>query len=227
VNSVRASATNCAVTESVGAYVLDRVDASERARIEVHLKLCVICRAAVDELRPVADLLGSVSEAEIAPRSSPEPSPAVLDRLLATTSATRQRQAKARRALVAAALAVAAAGMAIPAIDQPDPPAPGPVVASATAARVSGIANLVGTSTGTDIQLRLRGVPEGTTCRLIVRDRSGARHEAGSWPAGYGGTVDVPASTTVPLGQIAALGIETTAGHEVLAIPVGLPSTLG
>jgi hypothetical protein len=178
-------------------------------------------------LRPIADLLGSVSEAEIAPRSSPEPSPAVLDRLLATTSATRQRQAKARRALLAAALAVAAAGMAIPAIDQPDPPAPGPVVASASAARVSGIANLVGTSTGTDIQLRLRGVPEGTTCRLIVRDRSGVRHEAGSWPAGYGGTVDVPASTAVPLGQIAALGIETTAGHEVLAIPVGLPSTLG
>jgi hypothetical protein len=227
VNRVRASATSCAVTESIGAYVLDRVEASERARIQVHLKLCLICRAAVDELRPVADLLGSVSEAEIAPRSSPEPSPMLLDRLLATTSATRQRQAKSRRALVAAALAVAAAGMAIPAIDQPGPPAPSPVVASATAASVSGTANLVGTNAGTHIWLRLRGVPEGMTCRLIVRDSSGARHQAGSWPAGYDGTVDVPASTTVPLGQIAALGIETTAGDEVLAIPVGVRDTLG
>jgi hypothetical protein len=117
--------------------------------------------------------------------------------------------------------------MAIPAIDQPGPPAPSPVVASATAARVSGTANLVGTSAGTDIQLRLRGVPEGVTCRLIVRDSSGARHEAGSWAAGYNGTVDVPASTTVPLGQIAALGIETMTGHKLLAIPIGSPGSLG
>jgi len=221
VNRFRASATSCAVTESVGAYVLDRVDASERARIEVHLKLCLICRAAVDELRPVADLLGSVSETEIVPDRSPEPSPVLLDRVLATTSATRQRQAKSRRALLAAALAVAAAGMAIPAIDQKGPPAPGPVLASATGEGVSGTANLVGNDAGTDIRLRLRGVPEGLTCRLIVQDRSGARHQAGSWPAGYDGTVDVPASTTVPLPRIVALGIETTTGRELLAIPIG------
>jgi hypothetical protein len=221
VNRFWATATSCAVTESVGAYVLDRVDASERARIEVHLKLCLICRAAVDELRPVADLLGSVSETEIVPDRSPEPSPVLLDRVLATTSATRQRQAKSRRALLAAALAVAAAGMAIPAIDQKGPPAPGPVLASATGAGVSGTANLVGNDAGTDIRLRLRGVPEGLTCRLIVQDRSGGRHQAGSWPAGYDGTVDVPASTTVPLPRIAALGIETTTGRELLAIPIG------
>jgi len=221
VNRFRASATSCAVTESVGAYVLDRVDASERARIEVHLKLCLICRAAVDELRPVADLLGSVSETEIVPDRSPEPSPVLLDRVLATTSATRQRQAKSRRALLAAALAVAAAGMAIPAIDQQGPPAPGPVLATATGAGVSGTASLVGNDAGTDIRLRLRGVPEGLTCRLIVQDRSGARHQAGSWPAGYDGTVDVPASTTVPLPRIVALGIETTTGRELLAIPIG------
>lgn len=221
MNRFWASATSCAVTESVGAYVLDRVDASERARIEVHLKLCLICRAAVDELRPVADLLGSVSETEIVPDRSPEPSPVLLDRVLATTSATRQRQAKSRRALLAAALAVAAAGMAIPAIDQKGPPAPGPVLASATGAGVSGTANLVGNDAGTDIWLRLRGVPEGLTCRLIVQDRSGARHQAGSWPAGYDGTVDVPASTTVPLPRIVALGIETTTGRELLAIPIG------
>ena len=221
MNRFWASATSCAVTESVGAYVLDRVDASERARIEVHLKLCLICRAAVDELRPVADLLGSVSETEIVPDRSPEPSPVLLDRVLATTSATRQRQAKSRRALLAAALAVAAAGMAIPAIDQKGPPAPGPVLATATGAGVSGTANLVGNDAGTDIWLRLRGVPEGLTCRLIVQDRSGARHQAGSWPAGYDGTVDVPASTTVPLPRIVALGIETTTGRELLAIPIG------
>ena len=221
MNRFWASATSCAVTESVGAYVLDRVDISERARIEVHLKLCLICRAAVDELRPVADLLGSVSETEIVPDRSPEPSRVLLDRVLATTSATRQRQAKSRRALLAAALAVAAAGMAIPAIDQKGPPAPGPVLASATGAGVSGTANLVGNDAGTDIWLRLRGVPEGLTCRLIVQDRSGARHQAGSWPAGYDGTVDVPASTTVPLPRIVALGIETTTGRELLAIPIG------
>jgi hypothetical protein len=129
--------------------------------------------------------------------------------------------------LVAAALVVAAAGMAIPAIDQPGSPAPGPVIATATGSRVSGTANLVETNTGTNIRLRLRGVPEGMTCWLIVRDSSGVRHQAGRWPAGYNGTVDVPASTTVPLGQIAALGIETATGHELLAIPVGLRDTLG
>jgi len=217
---------SCGLTESVGVYVLDRVDASERARIEVHLKLCLICRAAVDELRPVADLLGSVSETEIDPARSTEQAAGLLDRLLARTSATRQRQAKVRRALLAAALAVAAAGVAIPVIDQQGPAAPGTVLASATGAKVSGTADLVGTSAGTNIRLRLRGVPEGMTCWLIVRDSSGARHQAGSWPAGYGGTVDVPASTTVPLDQIAALGVETASGRELLAIPIGLSNVL-
>ena len=95
------------------------------------------------------------------------------------------------------------------------------MLASATGEGVSGTANLVGNDAGTDIRLRLRGVPEGLTCRLIVQDRSGARHQAGSWPAGYDGTVDVPASTTVPLPRIVALGIETTTGRELLAIPIG------
>jgi hypothetical protein len=31
----------------------------------------------------------------------------------------------------------------------------------------------------------------------------------------------VPASTTVPLPRIVALGIETTTGRELLAIPIG------
>ena len=221
MNDVRAMAMSCAVTESVGVYVLGRVDPSERARIEVHLRLCLVCRAAVDELRPVADLLASVSETEIDPAKPPEPSAALLSRLLTATSATRQRQAKLRRALLAAALVVAAAGVVIPAVDQPGPPAPGTVLATATGARVSGAANLVGTSGGTDIRLRLRGVPQGMTCRLVVLDSSGAQHQAGSWPAGYGGTVDVPTSTRVPLDQIAALGVETTTGRELLAIPIG------
>lgn len=208
----------CTVTESVGAYVLGRTSRSERAGLEVHLQLCVICRAAVDELRPVVDLLGTVDLADLPPA---EPSPGLLDRVL-IAAATSRRRHRLRRAFGAVALAAAGAAVIV-AVPGHQAPAPsGPVIATATEDGVSGTAELVGTGAGTRIHLRLSGIPAGETCRLIVRDKSGAYDQAAAWSVGYRHTLEAPASTSVPVGQISELGIITVTGHQLLSIPVEL-----
>lgn len=208
----------CAVTESIGAYVLGRTSRSERARLEVHLQLCVICRAAVDDLRPVVDLLGTVDLADLPPA---EPSPGLFDRVLAAAASSRQRH-WLRRAFGAAALAAACAGVVVVVADHQAPSQPGPVIATATEDGVSGTAELVGTGEGTRIHLRLSGIPSGETCRLIVRDKAGVDDRAATWSVGYRHTLDAPASTSIPVGEISGLGIVTTTGRELLSIPVEL-----
>lgn len=208
--------TSCAIAESIGAYVLGRTSRSERARLEVHLQLCVICRAAVDELRPVVDLLGTVDLADLPPA---EPSPGLFDRVLTAAAASRRRN-WLRRALGSAALAAACAGVIVAIADHQAPPQPGPVIASATEDGVSGTAELVGTEAGTRIDLRLTGISAVGTCRLIVRDRAGVDDQAATWSVGYRDAFEAPASTSVPVSDISELGIVTATGRELLSIPV-------
>lgn len=43
--------------ESLGVFVLDRLDAEDRAHLRRHLDRCAACRSEVDELAPVVELL--------------------------------------------------------------------------------------------------------------------------------------------------------------------------
>jgi hypothetical protein len=208
----------CAVTESIGAYVLGRTSRSEQARLEVHLRLCVICRAAVEELRPVVDLLGTVDLADLPPA---ELSPGLLDRVLAAAAVSRRRH-RLRRAFGAAALVAAGAGVVVAVADHGAPAEPGPVIATATENGVTGTAELVGTEAGTRIHLRLSGIPADETCRLIVRDKAGEDDQAATWSVGYRHAIEAPASTSIPVGEISELGIVTATGRELLSIPVEL-----
>jgi anti-sigma factor RsiW len=63
----------CPRTISLGAYVLGALEWKERAELEAHLESCATCRAELDRLAPLPELLSrlSVEEAErLGPGSS-------------------------------------------------------------------------------------------------------------------------------------------------------------
>lgn len=208
----------CRTTESLGTYLLGAVDARERAAVEAHLAVCAACRTTADELRPVSVLLGRLHVDDLAP---PEPSPRLLERLLAAQATARRRRRVG--VMMAAAALVAAVGVAGGMVGAGGPTQEPTVrtvaVAAETADGITATAWLTPNATGTGIRLRLDGVPGGEWCSLVVRDRDGRTEIAASWQVHYGEDVDVPTATTVTLDRIDELAVTTADGDELVSFP--------
>jgi hypothetical protein len=209
---------NCHRAESLGPYLLGAVDPRERATVEAHLAECDACRAVADELRPVSAMLGVLHIDDLTP---PEPSPHLLELLLATRARVRRRR---RVGVLAAAVLVAAVGVAggVVAADTPaeQPSGTLAVTAAETADGIAATAWLTPSTAGTGIRLHLEGVPAGEWCSLIVRDREGRTDTAATWQVRYGEDVDVPTATTdVSLDHIDELVVTTVDGEELVSLP--------
>ena len=75
---------------------------------------------------------------------------------------------------------------------------------------VSGVraqARLEPVGTGTQVTLRLVGVPSGVQCHLVVRATDGRSQASPSWPSSYGSTVEVPETTSIASADIASLDV--------------------
>jgi hypothetical protein len=207
------------MTESLGAYLLGAVDDDERARVEAHLQGCATCRAVVDELRPVPILLGRVHVDDLEP---PDPPAHLLDRLLATQIQTRRRRRVAALAGAAALVAGLAVGVVVVADDDNASPPSETIALTAEdpSADVTATAWLTEREWGTEVRLRLVGVPAGEWCSLIVHDRDGNTETAASWTVQYGEDVDVPGSTAEQVEQIRDLEVVTGDGTRLVTIPL-------
>jgi predicted anti-sigma-YlaC factor YlaD len=192
---------------SLGAHVLDTLDAAEAAAVRRHVATCPACRAEYDELAPLGLLLATVT-LEQAEQGPVRPGTALLDQLMARVAAARRR-ARRRRRLVAAAAALVAvvAGVAWGVGTGGDEGQPSASLASptgwhtvsatdaGTGVRVT--VRFAATPWGTALDVTLRGVASGQRCRLVVVGRDGERQIAASWavpPGGY----DRPAGFRVP-----------------------------
>ncbi len=194
----------CPEATAIGAYVLGALDAEERVATEQHLQTCESCRETLLQFAHLPGLLHAVPLEDI---ESEEPEPAAVQ--LHRVRRTR------RWVLVAAAATVAAAGGVFgwQTLDGPTP-----VTWSATNG-VGGIdttAELTSRGGGTDIQLRMTDLRPGEHCKLIVYGRDGTTQTAGWWATTGTYLADVPASTSIPLKDIARLQV-LTAGDTVLS----------
>jgi hypothetical protein len=186
------------MTQSLGAYLLGALDSEEHAQIGTHLGSCSHCRAVADELGPVPALLSQVHVDDLEP---PQPPAHLLDRLLAS---------RLESAVVATD-------------DSDTTPPPGETLALSaqeTSPRVSATAWLTDREWGTEVRLRLGGVPAGQWCSLIVRDRDGRTETAASWIVQYGEEVDVPGATAAALDRIRDLEVVTGDGTRLVTIPL-------
>jgi Putative zinc-finger len=192
--------TDCQhVRQSLGIYVVGAIDPAERSVVDHHLAGCPDCREELAGLAGLPALLGRVpfAEAEEITRfdseraeagEHPDAEPAEADVLtpLLAKVAHRRRVSRWRSLASVAAVALIAAGAAIGAIRLANPPA-----ASSSALHwesvqtATALAHLdvkyAGTPGGIRVDVRVDGIPAGTTCQFWVIGKDGQRWPAGSW----------------------------------------------
>ena len=84
---------------------------------------------------------------------------------------------------------------------------------------VSAVVSYKATSWGTMMDVRVTGVPAGTTCQLWVVNSDGTRSPAGSWMVAYGNTpADYPGSAEMAAKDVSQFQI-TSGGQVEVTVP--------
>jgi hypothetical protein len=78
---------------------------------------------------------------------------------------------------------------------------------------VSGGASLTAERWGTEIWVKLRGVPPGLECQLVVRARDGRTVVGGAWASGTANGAWIPATAPFGRAQIASVQIAVPPEH--------------
>ncbi|WP_156754249.1 anti-sigma factor family protein [Actinokineospora pegani] len=210
----------CHETNALGAYLLGALDPGARADFEAHLGRCASCRAELVKLSPLPGLLHRVKPEDFA--ESVEPTAADLA-VAPEDAAPRAGLWRRQRVLLSAAAAVLVLALgavvgyrvlgeeATEQATQPPAPAVAPVSWTATdpASGVRADVELTIRSWGTEFRIRLKDVPPGKPCKLVVRGRDGDREVAGWWSSGYLTDEQIPGSTSIDLGRISQVQVVT------------------
>lgn len=190
----------CPETIAIGAYVLGALDVEERRTTEQHLETCASCREALLQFAHLPGLLHAVPLEDIQPEE--EPTPPLQLRPVRRTS---------RRTVLAAAALVIAVVAGILGWQAFDDDAPQAATWTATGG-IDVTAKLTGQTWGTDIQLHMADLRPGQQCRLVIHARNGEVETSGWWAATSSYQADVPASTSIPFGDIDRLEVVTSGG---------------
>jgi hypothetical protein len=204
--------------ESLGAYVLEHLDPSERAGLDAHLDGCADCRAEVASLEPLARLLPFADPEHLGPVPTP---PAGLGSRITATIAAERRTRRRRRSLTFGIPALAGAAIAAVLAFVVLSPSPSPDlsrhVTFADAPRgIEASAKLEPQSVGTHVRVYVRGIRGGTLCRVFLRSRGGHLVSAGTFHYRWGETADLTAA--LPLSRASAIVVH--AGKQIFTAPI-------
>lgn len=229
---------------SLGVYVLGAIDPADRAVVDAHLTTCRDCRDELAGLAGLPALLSRVSAEEAfayAAVAGPpvdgqaggrEAPPELLASVIDLTAARRRRRRWRDAGLgVAAALIVAAGvfgGLGIG--SGSSSPSGGSGVTYAGQANgpwrtvttsASGMSASVAyrpMGWGTQLAVKVTGIPVGTSCQLWVIGVNGSRTLAGGWTTdNREGTVWYPGSAGMPAGGMRGFQV-TVAGAQTLRL---------
>ncbi len=197
---------------NLGAYLLGALDPAERAVYEAHLAGCPVCEAELLRMAPLPGLLQRVQEEDFAePGAEPEPVTEPVPQ------AAPPRPKPSRAPLIAAAavvLVLALAGIAAVTVFAPEGPTVVTWSAHDPASGIRADVALTERPWGTELNIRMRDVPPGKPCKLVVRARDGSRETAGWWAAGVTAEEEIPGSTSFDLTSIAR--VEVISGENVV-----------
>ncbi len=221
------------IRHALGVYVLGAIDPAERTMVDVHLSDCPECREELAGLAGLPALLRripvgeaqQVADDDLDELPGPEvPSDQMLHSLLARTTGARQarrwRNLAAAAALVLVAGAGGAAGWgALHHAGGVGSPLAGThftsVSATNPATHVAATVRYAAQDWGTVLDTRVRNVPSGARCQLVVTDSSGHRTVVGGWTTTYDeGSVWYPGSSSVVLASVRSF--EVTSQGKVL-----------
>jgi hypothetical protein len=200
------------------AYLFDALEPDERAEYESHLATCAECRAALDQLGPVMQLLDASDEQVLDP---PAPPVTLLPGLLAAA----RREVRRRRVRVAVGVAAAAcvAVLGIVAFIDRAPLPPARAMSAVSASPVSATARLRPTDWGTEISVdcwyRAGTHPQpGYSYALRVRSRDGASYSLGTWRLGPHKHLTFTSGTSLSADRIDRISITDSEGTEILTL---------
>jgi hypothetical protein len=228
---------------ALGVYVLGAIDPAERSIVDAHLSTCPECREElaglaglpallrripVEEAQQLAD--DDLDEVPGAGLPGPEvPSPEMLPSLLGRT--TRARQARRWRGLAAAAAVVLVAGIGGAAGWSAVHHAAGTggssvvpasftsVSATNPVTHVDATVRYAAMDWGTVLDARVRNVPAGDRCQLLITDSSGHTTVVGSWTTSYDEDgVWYPGSSGVTLASVRSFEV-IARGQVLVKVP--------
>ena len=229
---------------SLGVYVLGAIDPAERALVDAHLATCRDCRDELAGLAGLPALLARVSTEEAvalatsgsypaAAGEAAEPPRELLATVLDLTAARRRRRRWREAGIGVAAAAVIAVGV-LGGLRLGSSPAPLANVAQGQAALYNGPANgpmetVTGKSAGmaatvsyspmgwgTQVDVKVSGIPVDTNCQLWAIDANGNRFLVGSWITDNNeGNVWYPGSVWLPSKDVTAFQVTVGRGQAI------------
>jgi anti-sigma factor RsiW len=215
----------------LGGYLLGGLDDTDTDRLDAHLLHCDECRAELDRLAPVPELLRSLENAPpVAVAAGTRPSPARIESLLGRMRAERTRDRRrtlGRRlaAVAAAVLLVAGAVGFIVSRDQDETPVPPPIAAAPSQPLVtavfepsdgSGLAGqavLTGKTWGVSIDLQVSKLSGAGPFVCRVSNADGQVEQAAIWGPTPSGNAKVTGASSIQLRNVSAVAVADTEGH--------------
>ena len=202
------------------AYVLGALGYADRVAFEEHLNICADCTRRVAEVAALPRLMAGVSAADLdsaAVDIGEQPPATLLPALMRSVATHRRRRHQVSAALAAVAAACLIALVATLVWPSTHTTTPGRGTAS-TARAMTAVApspvrasmTIVNVAWGSEIHLTCRYDAAYATAadyNLVVVDRHGVTHSAGSWTLVPGVAVNFTAGTAVPAGQIAEVDV--------------------
>ena len=198
----------------LGAYVLGALDPGERRRVDEHLRNCPACAGELAEFAALPGLLNRVRPGDLSPPAV-TPSPGLYARISAAAVPPRRVRTRTWALVAAAVLAVLGIGAGVAVWLSGS--AEQTVTASAGAVRATVTVSSV--DDGSALDVTVAGMRPGELCSLVVVDRDGARHPAGSWAASPAGDGTWRGWASVDRADVAAVVLEGDGGRELVRLP--------
>ena len=224
--------TDCGdIRRALGVYVVGAIDPAERAKVDAHLSHCSDCREELAGLAGLPALLGRVpkEDAERLALGSEEleEAPAeLLDSLLRQVAA-RRRARRWRGIAAAAAAAIIAVGGGIvggalishahssPSVSQAAYLARG----SDQATHVAAAVYYHPVTSGTEMQVQVTGIQNGTRCGFWLTTTSGQHVWVGAWTVKGGQSNWYTVWSATPVSSVRNFDISGPGGHRLVTIP--------
>ena len=214
----------------LGGYLLGGLDSTDTDQVDAHLLICDECRAELDRLAPVPELLRSLDDARpVTVAAGSRPSPARIEGLLARMRAERSRERRRssgrRLGVAAAALLVVAGGVAVLAARDQDTPQPTPpttapsqpvviaVFEPADGSGMAGQAMLTGKTWGVSVDLALSKLPGRGPFVCKVSKADGTQEQAAIWGPTPSGNAKVTGASSIQLRNVSAVAVADHDGH--------------
>ena len=217
----------------LGGYLLGGLDEADTERVDAHLAGCDECRAELERLSPVPELLQRLPEAQRAAAGSgpitlavsARPSPERIESLLRKMRAERSRENRLTRVrwLAAAVIVLIAAAIGFGVItnsrdDRPPEALPSPQLVTArfeaaAGSGLSGEAVLTPKAWGVSVALDVKRLQGDGPFICQVRNAKGEVQQAAVWGPTPTGSAKVIGASSIKLANVSAIAVADASGH--------------